>query len=140
MQRLARFLASRLLTTVPPIEKPILEITESSTYQIQAMMCVNPAAGIRLGIKQRGCSGYKYELDFADEIKPDDVIIKAIGSTILVDSKILPVIKGTKIDYVITDTESRFVFTNPNAKGSCGCGESFSLGDVQPGMRGCSRQ
>jgi iron-sulfur cluster assembly accessory protein len=139
MLRLGRFLTFRIkVPEALPVKKPILEITESSTRQIQYMMGDSPAAGIRLDIKQRGCSGYKYELYFADEINPDDAIFD-VGAKILVDRKILPAIKGTKIDYVDTDIESKFVFTNSNAQ-SCGCGESFSLGDVQPGMRGCSRQ
>jgi iron-sulfur cluster assembly protein len=83
--------------------------------------------GLRLGIKQTGCSGYAYVVSYADEIGADDVVFDAAGVKVVVDREALQFVDGTEIDFVRTGLNEAFKFRNPNVKGECGCGESFNV-------------
>lgn len=83
--------------------------------------------GLRLGVKKTGCSGYAYVVDYADEIKPDDVVFEDKNVKLVIDSKALGLIDGTEVDFVKDGLSETFKFRNPNMKGECGCGESFSV-------------
>lgn len=82
--------------------------------------------GIRLGVKTSGCSGLAYKLEFADDSLPEDIVFESHGVKILVDPKSLPYLEGTELDYTKEGLNEGFKFKNPNVKGECGCGESFS--------------
>ena len=83
--------------------------------------------GLRLGIKKTGCSGYAYVIDYADAIDPGDVVFEARGVRVVVDNASLKLIDGTQVDFVKEGINEAFKFRNPNVKGECGCGESFSV-------------
>ncbi len=83
--------------------------------------------GIRLGVKTSGCSGMAYKLEFADGIEPEDIVFESHGVKVLVDPKSLPYLDGTELDYAKEGLNEGFKFNNPNVKGQCGCGESFSV-------------
>jgi iron-sulfur cluster assembly protein len=83
--------------------------------------------GIRVGIKTTGCSGMAYVLEFVDEAEKDDQIFENQGIKIVVDPKSLVYISGTEMDFVKQGVNEGFEFKNPNAKGECGCGESFNV-------------
>jgi len=82
--------------------------------------------GIRLGVKTSGCSGLAYKLEFADEALPEDLVFESHGVKVLVDPKSLPYLEGTELDYTKEGLNEGFKFNNPNVKGECGCGESFT--------------
>jgi iron-sulfur cluster assembly protein len=82
--------------------------------------------GIRLGVRTSGCSGMAYLLEFADVLEADDRVFESGGVKIVVDPKSLLYLDGTELDYVKEGLGEGFKFTNPNAKGTCGCGESFT--------------
>ena len=82
--------------------------------------------GIRLGIKTTGCSGLAYVLEFVDQASAQDKIIESRGVKLFIDSKNLPYLKGISMDYVKEGVNEGFTFINPNSKGECGCGESFT--------------
>ena len=83
--------------------------------------------GIRIGVKTSGCSGMAYKLEFADGPDAEDVIFESHGVKVLVDPKSLPYIDGTELDYTKEGLNEGFKFNNPNVKGECGCGESFTV-------------
>ena len=86
-----------------------------------------PAAGVRVGIRTKGCSGLSYTLEYADEKGAHDEVVEEKGVTVFIDPKATLFIIGTQMDYVADKLQSGFVFTNPNEKGRCGCGESFHV-------------
>jgi len=83
--------------------------------------------GLRLGIKTTGCSGLAYVLEFVDEVNPDDQIIELKGVNVIVDGKSAVYLDGVELDFAREGLNEGFTFNNPNAKGECGCGESFTV-------------
>jgi iron-sulfur cluster assembly protein len=108
---------------------PLISLTDSAGERVKAMLASRdkPAIGIRVGVRSQGCSGYGYSLEFADEVFPFDEVVEDKGVTVLVDPEATLAIFGTRIDWVESATEKKFVFLNPNEKTRCGCGESFSV-------------
>ena len=82
---------------------------------------------LRLGVKTTGCSGMAYVMEYADSIEDDDVVFEDQGVKVIVDSESLRYVDGTEIDFVRHGLSEAFRFRNPNVKGECGCGESFSV-------------
>lgn len=83
--------------------------------------------GLRLGVKTTGCSGMAYTLEFVDELQAEDMTFESRGVTIIVDPKSLVYIDGTELDFAKEGLNEGFKFNNPNVKGECGCGESFTV-------------
>lgn len=83
--------------------------------------------GLRLGVRKTGCSGFAYVINYADAATPEDLVFEDQGVKVLVDPASLSLIDGTVIDFVKQGLNEAFRFRNPNVKGECGCGESFSV-------------
>jgi iron-sulfur cluster assembly protein len=83
--------------------------------------------GIRLSVQTTGCSGLGYNLEFVDEINPEDEVFEQDNLKIVVDKKSLIYLDGTEVDYKKEGLNEGFEFNNPNAKAKCGCGESFTV-------------
>jgi iron-sulfur cluster assembly protein len=83
--------------------------------------------GLRVGVKKTGCSGYAYTMDYADEILPGEEVFEEHGARILVRPEHLPMLAGLTLDYRKEGLNESFKFVNPNVKGQCGCGESFTV-------------
>lgn len=83
--------------------------------------------GIRVGVQTTGCSGLAYVLEFVDESNEEDEAFSSQGITLFVDPKSLVYLEGVELDYVKQGLNEGFEFKNPNAKGECGCGESFTI-------------
>ena len=84
--------------------------------------------GLRLATRKSGCSGYAYEVDYADEIGPQDRVFESFGVKVVVDPESLARIDGMEVDFVRSSLLNQgFEFRNPNVKSSCGCGESFGV-------------
>jgi iron-sulfur cluster assembly protein len=83
--------------------------------------------GLRLGVRTTGCSGLAYQLEYVDEISPEDTMFESLGVKVFIDPKSLAYLDGTELDYVREGLNEGFKFQNPNMKDECGCGESFSV-------------
>jgi iron-sulfur cluster assembly protein len=87
--------------------------------------------GLRVGIKNGGCAGQSYTVEYAHEIRPTDEVVEDKGVKILVDPKAVLFLLGTEMDYKVDKMQSQFIFNNPNQTGACGCGESVQLKPAQ---------
>ncbi|RZF65653.1 iron-sulfur cluster assembly accessory protein [Sphingomonas populi] len=106
-----------------------LNLTESAEARIADLMAKAPegAIGVKLSTPRRGCSGLAYSVDYVTEAKPFDERIDTPGGTLFVDGGSILYLIGSRMDWVEDDFAAGFVFANPNAKGACGCGESFTV-------------
>ena len=83
--------------------------------------------GLRLAVRKTGCSGFAYVVNYADAVLPGDRVFECQGVSVLVDADSLQLIDGTEVDFVRQGLNEAFRFRNPNVRGECGCGESFSV-------------
>ena len=83
--------------------------------------------GLKLAVKKSGCSGYAYVLDYAETLDAEDAVFEDFGVKVLVPKDDLQLIDGLQLDYRKEGLNEAFQFNNPNVKGTCGCGESFSV-------------
>lgn len=106
-----------------------IRVTASAARRIADLLARadRPVAGVRLTTPKRGCSGLAYSLDYVDAPKPGDEAVQTNGGTLYIDGGSLMYLIGSEMDWREDDFTAGFVFTNPNAKGSCGCGESFTV-------------
>lgn len=105
-----------------------LSITDRAAARVRELLATQTdAAGIKLAVKPRGCSGWSYSLDFAKAVAQDDQAIEVGGVTFVIEAAALPYVAGTEVDFVEDKLGAAFVFNNPNEKGRCGCGESFHV-------------
>lgn len=87
----------------------------------------NPGLNLRLGVTGGGCSGFSYKIDMDTEPKESDIVVEKNGAKVMVDPRAMKLLTGMELDYEITMGKQGFVFKNPNAKSTCGCGTSFSI-------------
>ena len=105
-----------------------ISLTQSAAARVRDYLAKRGRGmGLRIGVRRTGCSGYAYLIDYADSVEPDDVVFDEGGVKVIVDNKSLGLIDGTEVDFVKDGLNEAFKFRNPNVKGECGCGESFSI-------------
>ncbi len=105
-----------------------ISLTSSAADRVKAFLTSRGhGIGLRLGVRKTGCSGFAYVVNYADTPKPDDVVFEDQGVKVFVDPGSLSLIDGTIVDFVKQGLNEAFRFRNPNIKGECGCGESFSV-------------
>lgn len=105
-----------------------IQLTPAARSRMQNFLEANPdAAGVRFGVRKTGCSGYAYMVEIADTIAANDQVIEQDGVRLVIDTKSLPFVDGTEIDFARQGLNAAFVFRNPNVTGECGCGESFTI-------------
>ena len=105
-----------------------ITLTDSAAKRIEQVISRRGSGvGLRFGVKESGCSGYSYVIEYADEISKDDTVFESYGVNVIVDSKSLNIVDGTEIDYLREGLNESFRFLNPRVADSCGCGESFSV-------------
>jgi iron-sulfur cluster assembly protein len=111
----------------------VMRLTEAAAERIQAVMANadHPIAAIRVGVKNGGCAGMSYFMEYAEKIEPLDEVIEDKGVRILVDPKAVLFLLGTEMDYKIDKLSAQFVFNNPNQTAACGCGESVQIEPAQ---------
>ena len=105
-----------------------ISLTESAADRVRSFLASRGRGlGLRLGVRKTGCSGFAYVVNYADDSRPDDVVFEDYGVKVFVDRESLSLVNGTIVDFVKQGLNEAFKFSNPNVKGECGCGESFSV-------------
>ena len=103
-------------------------LTEAAARHVSKYLAQRgKGVGVRLGVKTTGCSGLAYQLEYVDEVAPEDALFEQHGVKLMVDPKSLAYIDGTELDYVRDGLNESFKFNNPQEKDRCGCGESFRV-------------
>ena len=107
----------------------VVTLTERAADRVKAIMdrAEKPYAGLRVGVKNGGCAGQEYLLEYAETAAALDEVVEDQGVRILIDPKAVLFLIGTTIDYETTTLASKFVFRNPNETDACGCGESVTI-------------
>lgn len=106
---------------------PITLTERAAKHIATALKTRGGGLGLRLGVNASGCSGYAYQVDFADETTDRDEIFEDHGVRVIVDRESLLYLDGTEVDFIREGLNERFDFNNPNVKNACGCGESFNV-------------
>ena len=117
-----------MAATLRPRPK-VVTLTDAAAERVRQIMAKaeRPVIGVRVGVKNGGCAGMEYTMEYADAPKPSDEVVEDKGVKLLIDPKAVLFLIGTEMDYEEEKLKQGFVFKNPNEKGRCGCGESFHV-------------
>jgi iron-sulfur cluster assembly protein len=112
----------------------VVSLTDAAANRVRDIMAraERPIAGLRVGVKNGGCAGMSYTMEYAEEIRPQDEVVEDKGVTVLIDPKAVLFLLGTEMDFQTTKLSSGFVFNNPNQTSACGCGESVAITPAAP--------
>jgi iron-sulfur cluster assembly protein len=112
----------------------VVTLSERAAERVREIMgkATKPYAGLRVGVKNGGCAGQEYVLEYAEAAGPLDEVVEDKGVTILVEPKAVLFLIGTEIDYEVSRLSAKFVFKNPNETDACGCGESVTIQPADP--------
>lgn len=125
------------ITPAPRARRPrpkVVTLSDAAATRVREIMgkAAKPYAGLRVGVKNGGCAGQEYVLEYAEAAGPLDEVVEDKGVTILVEPKAVLFLIGTEIDYEVSKLSSKFVFRNPNETDACGCGESVTIEPARP--------
>jgi iron-sulfur cluster assembly protein len=112
----------------------VLSLTDAAADRIKAIIADadRPIAGLRVGVKNGGCAGMSYTMEYADGRKPGEDMVEDRGVTVFIDPKAVLFLLGTQMDFQTSKLASQFVFNNPNQTSACGCGESVAITPANP--------
>jgi iron-sulfur cluster assembly protein len=118
-----------MATAIPRVRPKVMSLTDAAVARVQQIIARSdqPVLGLRVGVKNGGCAGMEYTMEWATEAKPFDEVIEEKGVKVLIDPKAILFLLGTEMDYQSTALKSGFTFNNPNQTSACGCGESVQL-------------
>jgi len=107
----------------------VLRLTDAAAARIKDVMAraERPMTGVRVGVKNGGCAGMEYTMEYAESANPTDEVVEDKGVKILIDPKAVLFLLGTEMDYRTEKLSAQFIFNNPNQTSACGCGESVQL-------------
>jgi iron-sulfur cluster assembly protein len=107
----------------------VMRLTDAAASRIKHVMgnAQRPIAAVRVGVKNGGCAGMSYTMEYAESIGPHDEVVEDKGVKVLIDPKAVMFLLGTEMDYKADKLSAQFVFNNPNQTSACGCGESVAL-------------
>jgi iron-sulfur cluster assembly protein len=118
-------------------------LTEKAEFRLRAFLkgsaTEDAKKGVRIWVKDGGCSGYEYGIEITSKPQPDDVVSQQGNVLIYVDAKSAPLLAGVVVDFVEGVMDSGFKFSNPNATDTCGCGKSFKTDDGTPNGVPCGQ-
>jgi iron-sulfur cluster assembly protein len=111
----------------------LMSLTDAAAERVRNIIANSekPIAGLRVGVKNGGCAGMAYTVEYADSIKPGEDVVEEKGVKLVIDPKALMFLLGTEMDFKTDKFASQFVFNNPNETSACGCGESVAITPVE---------
>ena len=111
----------------------VMRLTDTAAARIKELMAKSerPVAGLRVGVKNGGCAGMEYTMEYVDAVAPADEVVEDKGVKLLIDPKAVLFLLGTEMDWKVEKLSAQFVFNNPNQTSACGCGESVLLTPAQ---------
>lgn len=112
----------------------VMRLTDAAATRIKEVMANanGEVTGVRVGVKNGGCAGMEYTMEYAAAVAPTDEVVEDKGVKILVDPKAVLFLLGTEMDYKREKLSAQFVFNNPNQTSACGCGESVQIAPAKP--------
>jgi iron-sulfur cluster assembly protein len=112
----------------------VMSLTDAAAERIRGIMdnADTTVIGVRVGVRNGGCAGMSYTVDYADAVRPGDEVVEDKGVRVLIDPKAVLFLLGTEMDFKATKLASQFVFNNPNQTSACGCGESVAITPAKP--------
>jgi iron-sulfur cluster assembly protein len=112
----------------------VLTLTDAAASRVKDIIAraERPIAGVRVGVKNGGCAGMSYTMEYAEAGKPGEDVVEDKGVKVFVDPKAVLFLLGTEMDFQTTKLASQFVFNNPNQTSACGCGESVAITPAKP--------
>src|SRR5215204_3176294 len=121
--------ATEELEMAPRPRPQVIKLTDAAAERIKFVMAnaVKPVVGVRVGVKNGGCAGMAYTMDYAETVQPSDEVVEDKGVRVMIDAKAILFLIGTEMDYKTEKLSAQFVFNNPNQTSACGCGESVQL-------------
>src|SRR6266478_2984790 len=107
----------------------MMRLTDAAADRIKSVMANagRPIVGVRVGVKNGGCAGMAYTMEYAEQVEPSDEVVEDKGVRVLIDPKAVLFLLGTEMGYKVEKLAAQFVFNNPNQTSACGCGESVQL-------------
>jgi len=122
-----------MAATIRPRPK-VVTLTDTAAERVRQIMARadKPVVGLRVGVKNGGCAGMEYTMEWATEQKPFDEVVEDKGVKVLIDAKAIMFLLGTQMDFQTSALKSGFVFNNPNQTSACGCGESVQIKPAAP--------
>ena len=120
-------------TGVARARPPVMRISGAAAERLRQIIArsQDPIAAVRVGVKNGGCAGMSYTMDYASEIGPGDEVVEDKGVKVVIDPKAVLFLLGTEMDFKADKMSSQFVFNNPNQTSACGCGESVAITPVE---------
>ena len=112
----------------------VMTLTDAAANRVKDIIdrSERPIVGVRIGVKNGGCAGMSYTMEYATGVDPLDEVIEDKGVKVLIDPKAVLFLLGTEMDFQTTKLASQFVFNNPNQTSACGCGESVAITPATP--------
>jgi iron-sulfur cluster assembly protein len=106
-----------------------MRLTDAAAARIKDVMAraTTPVEGVRIGVKNSGCAGMEYTMEYADSVNPHDEVVVDKGVKIFIDPKAILFLLGTEMDFKVDKLSAQFVFNNPNQTSACGCGVSVQI-------------
>jgi iron-sulfur cluster assembly protein len=119
--------------SLPRSRPPIMSLTDAAAERVRSIIARSdkPVIGLRVGVKNGGCAGMEYTMEFAEEAGRFDEVVEDKGVKVLIDPKAVLYLLGTQMDYKTDKFAAQFVFNNPNQTSACGCGESVAITPVR---------
>ena len=110
----------------------VMSLTDAAAARVREIIGAadRPLVGVRVGVKNGGCAGMSYTMEYAEAVKPGEDVVEDRGVRVFVDPKAVLFLLGTEMDFTTNKLASQFVFNNPNQTSACGCGESVAITPV----------